>query len=163
MTGLTLPAKGRKAFEKLGWLFAEGQKKLWRAAEARTRVADAEAVQKVYVDRAGNTLVATGLMVVQLPPDMKEAKALAFLKKQGFKKISKLAFAQNLYEVQLPIRKPLEEAVAECQASRTYVLAEPAMLQVIPARTLADPGIASQWQHRAIGSQGAWVAVKESE
>jgi hypothetical protein len=147
-TGGMLPARGRKLFEKAGWLFAEAEKKLPRAATSRSRTADTEGVRHVFVDSDGKTLIATGLVVVQRPAGLNEKQALARLKKEGLKVIRTLTFGTNLYECQLPSNRLLHEAIPEMQDSDQYVFAEPAILQVLAGRfTPTDPGFRSQWQY----------------
>jgi subtilisin family serine protease len=159
--GLKLPGRGRKAFEKMGWLFCEAEKKLARAANSRIRPAETEAVMPVFVDRGGNTLVGTNLLVVQLPPDLSEKQAMEQLKSEGLKHVRTLKFAKNLFEASLPARKPFAEAIADLQSSNAFVFAEPSFLRVLTGRfTPDDPHFSEQWQHKNTQMEKAWDRSK---
>ena len=67
--GMTLPASGRKLFEKAGWSFVEPRENLVAAASTRKSVDNGGAARSVFVDRGGNTLIATERFTIQFPPD----------------------------------------------------------------------------------------------
>jgi thermitase len=153
--GLDLPARSRRLFERAGWLFGAARQNLSRAAATRTAVPGADAVCPVFIDRGGNTLIGTGLVTVQLPPDLTEAKAQSRLQAHKLVPIRRLRFAPNLFEARLRTGVPFADAVAEIQAIPEFVFAEPALVGVLTGRrTPTDPRYGDQWQHKNTGANG---------
>ena len=153
--GIDLPGRGRRLFEKAGWVFAAAREGLTRAAVHRSGVGGAETVRPVFVDRGGNTLLGTELVAVQVPDDLTAAQAQARIKAAGLRVVRKLGFGTNLFEARLPAGVPFAEAVAQVQAVPDFVFAEPALAQVLTGRrTPTDPRFGRQWQHRNDGSNG---------
>jgi subtilisin family serine protease len=153
--GLDLPARNRRLFERAGWLFGAARENLSRAAVTRTNVPGADAVRPVFIDRGGNTLIGTGLVTVQLPPDLTEARAQARVQAHKLVPIRRLRFAPNLFEARLRAGVPFTDAVVEMQAVPEFVFAEPALVGVLTGRrTPTDPRYGDQWQHKNTGANG---------
>ena len=152
-----LSVKDRRQFERGGWWFVVPTPKVVDAARRRDRTDNSTAVREVYVNDSGAILIGTSLATVKLPPDMTEEQAEYVLESDGLKKIHKLNFDRNLYEVEIPPGPSLPEVIERLQSSGRYVWAEPSLLQAIKAREAAlptDPEFGEQWQHRNTGFVG---------
>jgi subtilisin family serine protease len=148
-----LTARGRRLFEKAGWIFAEARPQLIEAALTRGNVSDRETAWPVLVDSAGNTMIATDRVSVQLHPDLKEAQAWRRMEEDGLRQVRALKFGKNLFEATLPRGRHFVEAVTELQYGNEYAFAEPVLLQIITGRgNSGDPDFSKQWHHYNDGS-----------
>ncbi|HEY0172430.1 MAG TPA: S8 family serine peptidase [Pyrinomonadaceae bacterium] len=154
--GLDLPSRNRQLFERAGWLFVEPTREVGHAAAmTRTSVADAEAVQQVFVDRSGNVQITTDLLTVKLDPEVPESEVKQRLKDDGLRLVRQLRFAPNTYEVRAANRGPLHELLQALEEKRHYVFVEPMLLQAITGRFKPkDPDFGKQWHHTNDGSNG---------
>jgi thermitase len=148
-------------FAGAGWIFVEPQEPLSLAAAERSSVPGAEAVRHAVIDQAGELLIATGLVTVQLPEDLSEGEALRVLKEDGLTPVGRLGFAPNLFEARVSARGHLHEVVGELQSKTDrYHFVCPEMLQIFTGRaTPTDPDFPEQWQHNGIAgirSEAAW-------
>lgn len=167
--GLDLPARNRRIFEQAGWVFVEPEAAVARAAAFTTaRLDDAQAVQEVYLDRAGNIQVTSDVVTLQLEPGVSEGEARRRMDADGLELIRAIPFAPNTFEARATEQRPLRELIDDLQSKPYYLFAEPMLLQAITGRLKpADPRYANQWQHfndggnnGAIGAdvhaEGAW-------
>ncbi|HEY9286126.1 MAG TPA: S8 family serine peptidase [Pyrinomonadaceae bacterium] len=154
--GLDLPARNRQLFERAGWLFVEPKPEVEGAAAiTRATVADAAAVQQVFVDGSGNVQITTDLLTVKLDPEMPESEVKQRLKGDGLSVVRQLRFTPNTYEVRALNRRPLPELLQAVQDKPHYLFAEPMLLQAITGRFRpTDPDFGRQWQHSNDGSNG---------
>lgn len=154
--GLDLPSRNRQLFERAGWAFVEPSPPVATAARvARANTPDTEAVQQVFMDRAGNIQLSTDLFVLHIDPEMKEADALKLIEADDFSLVRRLGFAKNAFEVRPSAERPYEDLVYEVQQSERYLFAEPMLLQAVTARFHpTDPLYSNQWQHHNDGSNG---------
>jgi thermitase len=121
----------------------------------RTTVADAEAVQQVFVDRSGNMQVTTDVITVQVDPQVSASETQQRLMGDRLRVVRPLPFAPNTFEVTAAAEQPLPELVLELQEKPYYRFAEPMLLQAITGRmTPTDPQFGLQWQHNNDGSNG---------
>jgi Subtilase family len=153
--GLALPARNRHFFERAGWVFAQPEAEVARAATARSSVEGTDAVRPVLMDRVGNLLIATNRATIQLPDDLREGEVNGLLGQDGLRVVRQFSFAPNTFEVRLPAQ-PLPELMHRLQEQgRSYKFAEPAFLEVLTGRlkpTKLD--YSQQWQHANDGSNG---------
>jgi hypothetical protein len=159
--GIDLPSRNRNVFERAGWLFVEPQAAVARAASERASIPDAEVVRQVLINRAGELLITTNLVTVQLPEELTQEQALGRLKADQLRIVRQLGFAPNLFEARLPARRPLPELIAELQSKTdTYRFVNPVLLQVLRGRMKpTDPMFDRQWQHTNDGSDGGKVGA----
>jgi thermitase len=156
-----LPSLTRQRFERAGWLFVEPRPALAKAVAARQPVPGTRAVRPVYLDRFGNLLVGTDLVVVQLPPDVRGATSRSRLDADGLRALRRLRFASNTFEARLPPGPPVDEALARLHDGGCYRVAEPELLEGITGRLRpTDPDYPKQWQHAAIHSEEAWDVTR---
>lgn len=151
-----LPARQRRAFDRAGWIFADSRPSLTEAARTGGAVPGIDIARPVFTDPVGGSAyVGTELVTVQLPPDMAEGQARSRLEEDGLAVVRALPFGENLFEARLPPGRPLVEAVEELQDRDGYLVAEPALLQVLTGReSQLDAELAKQWHHLNAGKGG---------
>lgn len=155
-TGLVLPARNRRVFERAGWMFVEASRVIADAAATRSPVDGARVVRRVYLGRAGMS-IATDRVTVQLEADVSADEAVARMHEDGLAPVHRLGFAANLFEARVPEGRSELEVVQELQArTGRYRFVEPVLLEAIGGRrTPNDPEFGNQWHHRNEGVNGA--------
>lgn len=156
-----LPARSRRVFEKAGWAFAKARPDLQDAALTRVPHAAAD-IRPVLVDAAGNTVIGTSCLVVELRPDIRADHAEALLQADGLTLVRTLRFGINLFEVQIRPGLTVQEVLDALRSNSNYVFADPTFIEVVAGRN--DPDLPKQWHHEnpggASGKAGADVKSK---
>jgi subtilisin family serine protease len=144
------------AFEQANWRFVTPSDEMERAFSASESVRDVERAGKVITDSSGSVAIVTNRLNVQLQPELSEEECEAILEEKNLRKLTKLNFAPNLYEVVAQGREDALAASVELhEEDEQFTLAEPARIAPIPQRLAPnDPLYREQWQWNNTGQNG---------
>jgi hypothetical protein len=145
----------RSAFVAAGWRFVIPTPAIRLAITARSDVAGAEAVQRVFVRPNGRVLLGTDRLSVRLRDDMSEAQALGAIASAGLDVVNRLRFAPNLYEVRVRPGADFLDVSMRLSEDASFLYAEPQFIEHIPGRfTPTDPDYGDQWHLNNTGQGG---------
>ncbi|WP_326593167.1 S8 family peptidase [Streptomyces sp. NBC_01294] len=144
-----------EAFAQARWVFVKPNRQTRDAFRAGAEISGAEAVGKVIRRPNGRIGIATDALTVRLQPALSQQEAERELEAAGLEVVSKLGFAENLYEVRAPAAEDALAASVELHGNDRFIFAEPSFVEHVPARFRpAGPRYARQWQWQNAGANG---------
>ena len=153
--GLANPIAYKEVFKKRGWHFIEPNDTVRDTASQLRSVPDTEAVSAVYLDEAGNLLLGTRMVSIQMDPSLTPIEAQQQLQKHEAIIVNEFKFKKGLYQVKIREGTPLEDQIDQLQSDNEYEFAEPSFIQVLNGRHIPnDPLFPLQWQHKNNGIGG---------
>ncbi|MFF3334037.1 S8 family serine peptidase [Streptomyces sp. NPDC002888] len=144
-----------EAFERARWVFVKPNPQTREAFATGGEVSGAEATGKVIRRPNGRIGIATDVLSVQLQPDLSEEQAERELEAAGLEIVTRLTFADNLYEVRARAAEDALAASVELHDNDRFVFAEPSFIEHVPTRfSPTDPRFTEQWQWHNSGADG---------
>jgi thermitase len=139
------------AFRRAGWLIVAAAQ-----ADAIGDVPAGEDSAPVFRDHTqGRLLIGTHRLTVKFKGEISAEEAERRLGEQGLRILRPLAFAKNLYQVQVGVGQDALDIAATLQNDAAVEYAEPEMIEHLPSRLRpSDPQYARQWQWNNDGSVG---------